>query len=259
MNRSTAQALTLGAALTWVAAPAAALDLKGWLEWVHKVELRVLENGVVEQVLVNAGQHVKQGDLLLRMDQREGRAVLLGAKAKVARARVGTDAAGRELTRTKELFDRGLIAAEELKDAELKQAAAAADQAAAEAAEAAAAVALERTELRAPFDGTVVSRNVWNGAVIYKTHQPEPLIAIAPNDRMIARALVTAPVLRQYRLGQPARVRVPTGLREGRIHSLGVEAVRVELQGALYYLDIVIERSPNEVLRPSETVEIQLP
>jgi RND family efflux transporter MFP subunit len=260
MNRPIVLALTMGVALTWVAAPAAAaLDLKGWLEWIHKVEMRVLENGVVEQVLVNAGQHVKQGDLLLRMDQREAKAALLGAKAKVARGRIATQAAGRELTRTKELFDRGLIAAEELKDAELKQAAATADQAAAEAAEAAAAVALERTELRAPFDGVVVARNVWNGAVIYKTLQPEPLISIAPDDRMIARALVTAPILRQYRLGQAARVRTQTGLREGRIHSLGVEAVRVELQGAVYYLDIMIERSPNEVLRPSETVEIQLP
>ena len=262
MNRSTALglALTLGAALSWVATPAAAaLDLKGWLEWIHKVEMRVLENGVVEQVLVNAGQHVKQGDLLLRMDQREAKAALLGAKAKVARGRIATEAAGRELTRTKELFDRGLIAVEELKDAELKQAAAEADQAAAEAAEAAAAVALERTELRAPFDGIVVACNVWNGAVIYKTLQPEPLIVLAPDDKMIARALVTAQVLRQYRLGQPARVRTLNGLREGRIHSLGVEAVRVELQGAVYYLDIMIERSPNEILRPSETVEIQLP
>lgn len=253
MNRSTALALTLGAALSWVVTPAAAaLDLKGWLEWIHKVEMRVLENGVVEQVLVNAGQHVKQGELLLRMDQREAKAALLGAKAKVARGRIATESAGRELTRTKELFDRGLIAVEELKDAELKQAAAEADQAAA-------AVALERTELRAPFDGIVVARNVWNGAVIYKTLQPEPLIVLAPDDKMIARALVTAQVLRQYRLGQPARVRTLNGLREGRIHSLGVEAVRVELQGAVYYLDIMIERSPNEILRPSETVEIQLP
>ena len=260
MNRSTVLALALGAALSWVATPAAAaLDLKGWLEWIHKVEMRVLENGVVEQVLVNAGQHVKQGDLLLRMDQREAKAALLGAKAKVARGRIATQAAGRELTRTKELFDRGLIAAEELKDAELKQAAAGgrpgrrrgrrgrrrggpgAHRAA--------------RPLRRRRGGP--QRLEWG-----RDLQDPPARAPdlhCPGRPMIARALVTAPVLRQYRLGQPARVRTQTGLREGRIHSLGVEAVRVELQGAVYYLDIMIERSPNEVLRPSETVEIQLP
>ncbi len=250
--------LTLGLGLTW-AAPAAALDLKGWLEWLHKVEMRVVENGVVETVAVNAGQHVKKGELLLRMDQREAKAALLGAKAKSARAAVATATAGRERERSQELFDRGLIAIEELKDAELKQAAADAEEASAKAAEAAAEVALERTELLAPFDGIIVARNAWQGDVIYKTIQQLPLIAIAPNDKMIARALVTAPVLRRYRPGQVARVKTANGLREGRIYSLGVEAVRVELQGAVYYLDVLIERAPDEALRPSETVEIVLP
>ncbi len=249
-------ALALG--LIW-AAPATALELKGWLEWLHKVEMRVLENGVVEEVAVNAGQHVRKGDLLLRMDQREAKAALLGAQAKVARARIATASAEREVKRAQELFDRGLIAIEERNDAELKQAAAVAEEASAKAAEAAAAVALERTELRAPFDGTVVARNVWNGAVIYKTIQQEPLIVIAPDDKMIARALVTAPVLRMFKPGQYARVKVANGLREGRVYSVGVEAVRVELQGAVYYLDVIIERSPSEPLRPSETVEILLP
>jgi hypothetical protein len=33
----------------------------------------------------------------------------------------------------------------------------------------------------------------------------------------------------------------------------------VELEGAVYYLDIIFERRPNELLRPSETVQIVLP
>jgi RND family efflux transporter MFP subunit len=250
--------LTFGLGLTG-APPAAALDLKGWLEWVQKVEMRVVENGVVEEVAVNAGQHVNKGDLLLRMDQREAQAALLGATAKVARARLAAESAGRERTRSQELFARGLIAVEELKEAELKQAAAVAEEASAKAVEAAAQVALERTELRAPFAGIVVARNVWNGAVIYKTIQEQPLIVIAPDDKMIARALVTAPVLRRYHSGQPARVKLLDGVREGRIHSLSVEAVRVEREGAVYYLDVIIDRLPGEPLRPSETVEILLP
>jgi len=248
--------LALGAT---AAGPAVALEVKGWLEWLQKVEMRVVDNGVVDEVAVNAGQHVDKGDLLLRMDQREAKAALLEAKAKVARGHLAAESAGRERTRSQELFDRGLIAIEELKDAELKEAAAVAEEASAEAAEAAAQVALDRTELRAPFAGIVVARNVWNGAVIYKTIQQEPLIVIAPDDKMIARALVTAPVLRRYRTGQPAQVKIFSGVREGRIHSLGVEAVRVEREGAVYYLDVLFDRAPGEPLRPSETVEILLP
>jgi RND family efflux transporter MFP subunit len=245
--------------LMLVARAPAAQELKGWLEWVHEVEMRVVENGVVEEVLVSAGQHVAKGDLLLRMDQREARARLLESKARVARARVEVEKAGRDLVRSQELFDRGLIAIEELKDAELSQLAATAEEEAAKAAEATSQVALEHTELRAPFDGIVVSRRVWNGAVIYKTLQQEPLIVIAPDDQMLARALVTAPTLRRVTPGQPARVRVGGAARDGRIYSLGVQAVRVELEGALYYLDIIFDRRPDELLRPSETVQIVLP
>jgi hypothetical protein len=38
-----------------------------------------------------------------------------------------------------------------------------------------------------------------------------------------------------------------------------VQAVRVELDGAVYYLDIIFDRRPTELLRPSETVQILLP
>ncbi|MCU0836948.1 MAG: efflux RND transporter periplasmic adaptor subunit [Chromatiaceae bacterium] len=246
-------------ALVAVAPLAGALELRGWLEWVHKVEMRAVENGVVEEVPVNAGQHVRAGELLLRMDQRDLKAALLAARAQVARAKIGSEKAERELVRTQELYERGLIAQEEMRDAELQQAAALAEEEAARAAEAAAEVALERTELRAPFDGIVVARNAWKGDVIYKTLQQTPLIVIAPDDKILARALVTANVLRRFAPGQPARVNVQGELRPGQVYSLGVEAVRVELQGAVYYLDVLIERRPGELLRPSETVQIYFP
>ncbi|MGE5155100.1 MAG: efflux RND transporter periplasmic adaptor subunit [Bdellovibrio bacteriovorus] len=251
--------LILAALLLAVAQGPQAQELKGWLEWLHEVEMRVVENGVVEEVAVSAGQHVAKGELLLRMDQREAQANLLQARARVAQARVEGEDAERELARAQELFDRGLIAIEELKDAQLKQVAATAEEEAAKAAEAAAAVALERTELRAPFDGIVVARNAWNGAVLYKTIQQEPLIIFAPDDRMLARALVTAPVLRRFQPGQKVKVRVNNTLRDAQIYSLGVQAVRVELEGAVYYLDAIFERKPTELLRPSETVQIIVP
>jgi RND family efflux transporter MFP subunit len=237
----------------------AAVELKGWLEWVHEVQMRVLENGLVQEVAVSAGQHVAKGELLLRMDQREAQARLLEARARVARARVEAQDAQRTLDRAKELFDRGLIASQEQQDAELKQAAASAETEAAKAAEAAAAVALEHTELRAPFDGIVVARNAWNGAVIYKTLQQEPLILFAPDDRMLARALVPISVLRGFQPGQAVKVRVNGTLRDARIYSQGVQAVRVEREGAVYYLDAIFERLPNEFLRPSETAQIIAP
>jgi RND family efflux transporter MFP subunit len=238
---------------------AIALELSARLEWLHRVEMRAVENGVVDEVFVTTGQHVDAGELLLRMDQREAEAALLEARARLARGAVAVEDAERELARAQELFDRGLIAIEELKDAELARTAAVAEQESERAALAVAEVMLERTELRAPFEGIVVERNAYDGAVIYKTLQPEPLVAVAPTDRMLARALVISDVLRRYRPGQSATVVVRGERREGKVYSLGVEAVRIDPEGAVYELDVVFDARPDEILRPSEFVRVILP
>ncbi len=237
----------------------AGTELKGWLEWMHEVEMRVLENGVVDEVAVSVGQHRRQGDLLLRMDQREAQARLAEARARAKHAQAAGEQAERERGRSQELFDRGLIAIEELRDAELKQVAAAADLEVAKTAEATSAIALEHTELRAPFDGIVVARHAWKGAVIYKTLQQEPLMVFAPDDRMLARALVTANVLRRFKPGQAAQVKLNGSIREGKVYSQGVQSVRVEREGAVYYLDVIFDLKPNDDLRPSETAQILFP
>ncbi|WP_295538543.1 efflux RND transporter periplasmic adaptor subunit [uncultured Thiohalocapsa sp.] len=245
--------------LTASTAATATQQLSGRLEWVDRVEMRAVTNGVVDEVLVTVGAHVEPGELLLRMDQREIRATLLETRARLARGIVALDDARRELDRAQELFDRGLIAMEELKDAELGHSAALAAHEADRAAVAAAEVMLERTELRAPFAGIVVERNAYDGAVIYTSLQQAPLVAVAPTDRMLARALVTAEVLRRYRPGQEAAVIIRGERRPAVVYSLGVEAVRIDPAGAVYELDVIFDARPDEILRPSEFVKVVLP
>ena len=48
-------------------------------------------------------------------------------------------------------------------------------------------------------------------------------------------------------------------MREAKVYSRGVEAARVEVQGAVYELDVVFDRRPDELLRPSEVVQVVLP
>lgn len=246
-------------ALLFGSLPAHALELNGRLEWLHKVEMRVVDNGVVESVNVTAGQHVGKGDLLLRMDQRKQKANLLEARARVARAKLSLESANREQTRTQELFDRGLIAEEELKDGELKQAVATTEMESAKATEEAAQVALDNTELKAPFAGIIAANTAWQGAVIFTGKQDQPLISLAPDDEMLARVLVTADVLRRYPVGSAAQLRVNGDNRSGKIYSQGVEAVRIEPEGAIYELDIIFKRNAKELLRPSESVKVVLP
>ncbi|MBO0611573.1 MAG: hypothetical protein RL122_2920 [Pseudomonadota bacterium] len=246
-------------ALLLCSLPVHALELKGRLEWQHKVDMRVVENGVIDAVNVTTGQHVNKGDLLVRMDQRKQKAALLEAKARVARATLSMDDAERDMARTQELFDRGLIAEEELKDGELKKAVATTEMESAKATEEAAQVALGHTELKAPFAGIIAANNAWQGAVIFAGKQDQPLVSLAPDDQMLARVLVTADVLRRYAVGSTAQVQVNGDNRSGKVYSQGVEAVRIEPEGAIYELDILFKRNAKEVLRPSESVRVILP
>ncbi len=242
-----------------ISSVAQAAQFKGRLEWVHKVELRVLESGIIKKMNVTVGQLVKKGDVLLQMDQREFKAKLIAADALLARAKINTADALREYARTQELYDRALIADEELKDAELKKAVASADEASAKAAQQIAKIALERSALRAPFHAIVVSHNVWEGDVIYKTLQKIPPLTIAPSNQKLARLLVSADVLRQYYKGQAATVNIHGKNYKGRIHSLGVESVRIEPNGAVYELDVIFNRNHQVPLRQAEVVRVNLP
>ena len=235
-----------------------AQQLSGRLEWVDKIEMRVLEDGFIEKMNIKIGQNVKKGAVLLRMDQRKANAELLKAKAMIARSTVQMDDANDELKRAEELYDRGLIADEELKDAKIKVAATKAESESANAALALAEVTLDRNILRSPINGIIITKNNHEGGVVYKTQQREPLIEIAPNGKMLARILVPSHVLKRYRPGKKARVTVSGKHYNGVVYSQGVEAVRIEPGGAIYELDIIFNHSPQDLLRPSEIVKVNL-
>lgn len=239
--------------------PVQALEIKGRLEWLHKTDMRVLVDGVVDKVNVILGQRVKKGDVLLQLDQREFKADIDEADARLSQAILATESAERENQRTQELFDRGLISIEDQKAVELLLATKKAQQIAANTTLIKAKIALERSQLNAPFNGIVISQNAWKGDVIYKTMQSEPLLAIAPNNKMLARVLVPANKLHQYKKGQKARVLIRGKSYKGAIYQLGVEAVRIEPEGAIYELDVVFNSPSSSGLRPTESVQVNLP
>ncbi len=246
-------------ALLFITSQAYAQSFNARLEWAHTVELRLLDNGILQKVPVKLGQHVKKGDILVSIDPREFKAKLEKTKAETALAQLALEDSKDELERAKELYERGLIADEELKDAKLKHAAANAELEARQASYTLAKIALERTVLRAPFNGIIIEKNAWPGDIVYKTLQSRPLIAIAPNGSMLARVLVNADTLRKYKPGQAAKVLIRGKTYPGKIYSLGVEAVRIDPAGAIYELDIIFNHRANEILRPSQTVKVILP
>lgn len=107
-----------------------------------------------------AGGFFTAGEPLLRLDRADHEVRLLRAEAALASARSQAELARRNLERSVRLEKEGLIAAMTHEDAQNTARVAAASLRDAEAALAQARRDLERTELRAPFDGRVREKRV---------------------------------------------------------------------------------------------------
>jgi membrane fusion protein (multidrug efflux system) len=125
------------------------VELVGQLESAESVVLRPEITGVIESIHFEEGQVVKTGDVLFRLKSERQRAALREAQAKRLLA-------ADVFRRTQELARRQISAVAELDRAR-------AELEAADAAVEIARVELERTEIKAPFDGAVGARQVSPG------------------------------------------------------------------------------------------------
>src|SRR5438105_2601205 len=121
---------------------------------------RLVYLGVVE------GDRVRAGQVIARIEDADVKAQLAQAQANVQLSRAELHDAERSLARERLLGDSGFSSQASLDAAEARHQRVKAGIAAAEAAVDAAQVALENTVIRAPFDGTVLTKNADVGEVV---------------------------------------------------------------------------------------------
>jgi len=143
--------------------------------------------GRVVDVLVEAGDRVKEGQVLLRLDVGRPASTAQAANAAVAQSQARLSQAEREQARTKTLVQTGGLPEQRLDDAEdaVRLASAARDAARAEAR--LARRGLTDAVVRAPFDGTVVERAVELGEYLAPG---SPLLILADTSLLKARVLL---------------------------------------------------------------------
>jgi len=138
-------------------------------------------------VLVEAGDHVAEGQVLLRLDVGRPASAAQAARAAVEQSEARLNQAQRELVRTRKLVKTGGLPEQRLDDAQdaLRLAAAAREAAQAEAQ--LARRGLTDAVVRAPFDGTVVERAVELGEYL---SPGSPLLTLADTSLLKARVLL---------------------------------------------------------------------
>lgn len=180
--------------------------ISGTLEAEREAMLRAEIGGAVTGVLVEAGQSVRAGDVLVRLDDLAIREVARSAESAVRVAREQADQARRNLARAERLAAAGAVSEQAVEQARAGQLAAEAAQADAEARLSTAQQQLSRSAIRAPFAGVVSARPVSLGDVV----QPGTLLVkVVDPASMRLEAAVPLAALGTIRTGTQVDFTVP--------------------------------------------------
>jgi RND family efflux transporter MFP subunit len=162
-------------------------------------------SGSVVQTLVDRGEPVKRGQLLLRIDDVSERQNFLSAQSAARSATLAEENAQSDLQRDTRLYKAGAIAERDLEATKRALAAARAASADAEARLATAREQLNKTSVTAPLAGKVSERPVNAGDVV----QPgTPLITVIDPSSMRLEAAVPSDEVSGIEVDAPVRFTV---------------------------------------------------
>ena len=142
------------------------LQIVGRAEAYESVALKSRVDGQVAAVLFAEGQHVNQGDLLIRLDPADFAARLAQAQAGAARDEALVAKSRADTTRYMALKDRNFVSEEKVNDTRTNEAAALANLRASRAAVEVARLQLSYSEIRAPISGVIGARLVSPGSSV---------------------------------------------------------------------------------------------
>lgn len=172
-----------------------------WQDLAISIEVAGLRTA---EVAVEEGDAVRQGQLLVRLDDAVPAAQLAAAEAALAEAVAFRDIAASDLRRSTELARSESVARQTLDQRQSAARQAEARLLAARARRDEAAARLAQTRVVAPFDGTISRRSVLPGGVV----QPgQELVRLIRDNRLELDAHVPELDLAAVRPGQPVEVR----------------------------------------------------
>ena len=225
--------------------------VQGQLEPERRLDLRVETAGQVVEIPVRKGEAVEKGQVLLRLAEDDRPARVAQAHAELARQQLNLEGARR-------LFKRRLQSEAELRLAE-------ASVAAARAALKVAEIDLERTAIRAPFDGVLETVYVELGSFLDRA---DPVMELLDNATLKAVGHVPQQSASAIVVGQPVAVRLLDGrIVEARVRFISrvadtaTRSFRIEAEivaharelnaGVSAELHVVVGRESAHFLSPS--------
>lgn len=206
-------------------------SVAAWQEVVIGAEVGGMR---IAQVLVQVGDRVKKGQVLVRLSASTLQADVAAARAALQEAEVHAREARAQAERVRPLAGSEALSAQQI-DSLL---------AAAEAAESRVAglkarlkseeLRLGYTRITAPDDGVITLRDALEGAL---AQAGQPLLRLQRQGRLEWRAEVPGPLLSPVKVGQKARLQVGSEVVEGHVRQVG-PTVDVHSRNGIVYVDV---------------------
>ena len=246
----------------------------GTLEAVQTVQVGSQVSGIVKALYADFNSIVKKGQLIAKIDPQliqtqieQAQANFARSQADLERLKVTLADAQSKLKRAEGLAVKRLIPDSELETAQVNvrmaEAQLRSSQAALTQAQASLnqnMVNLQNTDIFAPIDGIVISRNVDQGQTVAASFNAPTLFIIAADlTRMQARASVDEADVGLMRPGQTARFRVdayPLDEFTGTVSQVRLQAV--VSQNVVTYVTVIDVPNPNLKLKPGMTANVTI-
>jgi len=182
----------------------------GVVEPLATVEVKSKASGEVLDVLVEVGDLVEQGTLLVRIDPRTVRNDLAQREAELKAALSRREIAKSQMARAEALLAKGTFTQFDLEQAALDLATAESDVVAAQVSVENSRIAVDDTDVRAPITGTIIQKPVEKGQVISSPTRDvaggSSLMQMADLSEVRIRALIDETDIGKIRPGMPATV-----------------------------------------------------
>ena len=179
--------------------------ISGSLQPEIRADLRAEVAAMVIKVHKENGELVRKGDLLVSLDSSVLRDNLNSAEESMRAAAQSLDGAERQYQRIKSLQAQGMVSLQGLEESENKRNSAQSEFVASKARVAAAKQQLDRTEVRAPFQGVVSARKASAGDT---AQIGKELIQVIDPSSMRFEGQVSADQMSSLKVGQRVNFRI---------------------------------------------------
>jgi HlyD family secretion protein len=235
----------------------------GVVEPLATVEVKSKASGEVLDLMVETGDHVEQGTLMVRIDPRTVQNRLDQSEAELKAANSRLEIARSQMERAERLLSQGTFTQADLEQAALDLANAEAQVVTSRVSVENARIAVDDTDIRAPISGAVIQKPVEIGQVISSPTQDVSggslLLSMADLSEVQIRALVDETDIGKVRPGMGATVSVaayPNQPFPGQVLKIEPQAV-LEQNVTMFAVLISIE-NPDGLLLPGMNAEVDV-